>query len=132
MFTSGHMYNAIRHTPYTQSNGQGGFNYIAAGFQNQFGIETQIIASICTASFKQANRRRIIGVLHNCSSAQSTYDRRSYSSIHCHMGVGYWDTFHILFLDLCLSSQEWRVSIQITPLNRIHININRIFNKLIF
>ena len=48
MFTSGHMFNTIRHTPYAQPNGHGGFNYFAGGFQNQFGIETQIIAAICT------------------------------------------------------------------------------------
>ena len=48
MFTSGHMFNTIRHTPYVQPNGRGGFNYFAGGFQNQFGIETQIIAAICT------------------------------------------------------------------------------------
>ena len=49
MFTSGHMFNTIRHTPYTQANGRGGFNYIAGGFQNQFGVETQIVASICNS-----------------------------------------------------------------------------------
>ena len=47
MFTSGYMFNAIRHTPFTQPNGRGGFNYIAGGFQNQFGVETQIVAAIC-------------------------------------------------------------------------------------
>ena len=47
MFTSGHMFNAIRHTPYMQSNGRGGFIYVAGGFQTQFGIETQIVASLC-------------------------------------------------------------------------------------
>ena len=46
MFTSGHMFNTIRHTPYAQPNGRGGFDYFAGGFQNQFGIETQIIAGI--------------------------------------------------------------------------------------
>ena len=47
MFTSGHMFNAIRHTPYMQANGRGGFNYIAGGFQNQFGIETHIVSGLC-------------------------------------------------------------------------------------
>jgi oligosaccharyltransferase complex subunit gamma len=47
MFTSGHMYNTIRHTPYMQGDGRGGFNYIAGGFQNQFGVETHIIAGLC-------------------------------------------------------------------------------------
>ena len=51
MFTAGHMYNTIRHTPYLQANGRGGFSYIAGGFQNQYGIETQIVASICTSTF---------------------------------------------------------------------------------
>jgi oligosaccharyltransferase complex subunit gamma len=50
LFTSGYMYNAIRHTPFTQPNGSGGFNYIAPGFQNQFGVETQIVASICIST----------------------------------------------------------------------------------
>jgi oligosaccharyltransferase complex subunit gamma len=49
MFTSGHMFNSIRHTPYAQPNGRGGFNYIAGGFQTQFGVETQIIASLCSS-----------------------------------------------------------------------------------
>jgi len=46
MFTSGHMFNTIRHTPYAQPNGHGGFNYIAGGFQSQFGVETQIVAGL--------------------------------------------------------------------------------------
>jgi len=41
------MFNAIRHTPYISSDGRGGFSYIAGGFQNQFGVETQIMACIC-------------------------------------------------------------------------------------
>ena len=47
MFTSGHMFNSIRHTPFLQANGRGGFNYIAGGFQSQLGIETQIVAALC-------------------------------------------------------------------------------------
>jgi len=46
------MYNTIRHTPYTQPDGRGGFNYIAGGFQNQLGIETQIVAFLCMNLFK--------------------------------------------------------------------------------
>lgn len=46
MFTSGHMYNRIRGVPYVIPNGQGGISYIAGGFQNQFGLESQIIACI--------------------------------------------------------------------------------------
>jgi oligosaccharyltransferase complex subunit gamma len=47
LFTSGHMYNHIRKVPYVASNGKGGVSYFAGGFQNQFGMETQIIAALC-------------------------------------------------------------------------------------
>ena len=47
LFTSGHMFNHIRKVPYVASDGKGGVSYFAGGFQNQFGMETQIIAAIC-------------------------------------------------------------------------------------
>ncbi|RYP47021.1 hypothetical protein DL768_006881 [Monosporascus sp. mg162] len=44
LFTSGHMFNQIRKVPYVTGDGRGGITYFAGGFQNQFGLETQIIA----------------------------------------------------------------------------------------
>lgn len=46
-FTSGYMFNSIRKTPYVAGNPQGGISYFAPGFQNQLGIETQIIGFLC-------------------------------------------------------------------------------------
>ncbi|KAI9848427.1 MAG: oligosaccharyl transferase subunit ost3/OST6 [Sclerophora amabilis] len=46
LFTSGHMFNHIRKTPYVSGNGKGGIDYFAGGFSNQFGLETQIVAAI--------------------------------------------------------------------------------------
>ncbi|KAF3050924.1 oligosaccharyl transferase subunit ost3/OST6 [Didymella keratinophila] len=46
LFTSGHMFNHIRKTPYVQGDGKGGISYFAGGFSNQFGLESQIIAAI--------------------------------------------------------------------------------------
>ncbi|KAK7951639.1 uncharacterized protein PG986_007367 [Apiospora aurea] len=46
MFTSGHMFNQIRKVPYVAGDGRGGISYFSAGFQNQLGMETQIIAFI--------------------------------------------------------------------------------------
>ncbi|USW56054.1 Putative oligosaccharyl transferase complex, subunit OST3/OST6, Thioredoxin-like superfamily [Septoria linicola] len=46
LFTSGHMFNHIRKVPYVASDGKGGVSYFAGGFQNQFGLETQIVAAI--------------------------------------------------------------------------------------
>lgn len=47
LFTSGHMFNHIRKVPYVQADGRGGVSYFAGGFQNQYGLETQIVAAMC-------------------------------------------------------------------------------------
>jgi oligosaccharyltransferase complex subunit gamma len=65
LFTSGHMFSSIRHTPFVQANGKGGIAYIAGGFQNQFGIETQIVASICKCSVGLTNGRWTLGFYNN-------------------------------------------------------------------
>ncbi|GAB7352278.1 hypothetical protein MBLNU459_g2738t1 [Dothideomycetes sp. NU459] len=46
LFTSGHMFNHIRKVPYVSGDGKGGLSYFAGGFQNQFGLETQIVAGM--------------------------------------------------------------------------------------
>ncbi|KAI0152895.1 OST3/OST6 family protein [Xylariaceae sp. FL1272] len=46
MFVSGHMFNQIRRVPYVAGDGHGGISYFAGGFQNQYGLETQIVACI--------------------------------------------------------------------------------------
>ncbi|EXJ53954.1 hypothetical protein A1O7_09291 [Cladophialophora yegresii CBS 114405] len=46
LFTSGHMFNHIRKVPYVAGNGRGGISYFAGGFQNQYGMETQIVAGM--------------------------------------------------------------------------------------
>ena len=47
LFTSGHMFNHIRKVPYVAGDGKNGVAYFAGGFQNQFGMETQIVAAMC-------------------------------------------------------------------------------------
>ena len=47
LFNSGQMYNHIRKVPYVSGDGKGGLSYFAPGFQNQFGLETQIVAAMC-------------------------------------------------------------------------------------
>ncbi|KAB5577550.1 OST3/OST6 family protein [Coniochaeta sp. 2T2.1] len=46
LFTSGHMFNHIRKVPYIAGDGKGGISYFAGGFQNQYGMETQIVAAM--------------------------------------------------------------------------------------
>ncbi|KAF9434040.1 oligosaccharyl transferase subunit ost3/OST6 [Entomortierella beljakovae] len=43
---SGHMWNQIRNPPYTVPGRDGRPGFIAQGFQNQFGLETQVVAVI--------------------------------------------------------------------------------------
>jgi oligosaccharyltransferase complex subunit gamma len=50
LFTSGHMFNHIRNVPYVAGDGKGGISYFANGFQNQYGLETQIVAAMCKLS----------------------------------------------------------------------------------
>ena len=59
LFTSGQMFNHIRKVPYVAGDGRGGISYFAGGFQNQFGMETQIIAAIC-------KRRPFLTRLRSC------------------------------------------------------------------
>lgn len=47
LFISGHMFNHIRKVPYVAGDGKGGITYFTGGFQNQLGLEVQIVAAIC-------------------------------------------------------------------------------------
>jgi oligosaccharyltransferase complex subunit gamma len=44
------MFNHIRNVPYVAGDGKGGISYFANGFQNQYGLETQIVAAMCKSS----------------------------------------------------------------------------------
>ncbi|QPG98156.1 hypothetical protein C2857_007317 [Epichloe festucae Fl1] len=46
LFISGHMFCHIRKAPYVVGDGKGGITYFIGGFQNQVGLETQIIAAM--------------------------------------------------------------------------------------
>ncbi|KAF3492057.1 dolichyl-diphosphooligosaccharide-protein glycotransferase [Arthroderma uncinatum] len=46
LFTTGHMFNHIRKVPYVAGDGKGGISYFSGGFQNQYGLESQIVAAI--------------------------------------------------------------------------------------
>ena len=46
-FTSGHMWNRIKNAPYVAGTQNGGVTWIASGFQNQLGMESQVVAGLC-------------------------------------------------------------------------------------
>ena len=41
------MFNHIRKVPYVAGDGKGGVSYFAGSFQSQYGLETQVVATIC-------------------------------------------------------------------------------------
>ena len=41
------MWNTIRNPPFIASNQNGQPSFIAGGFQNQYGVETFIVAAMC-------------------------------------------------------------------------------------
>ncbi|KAG9251715.1 OST3/OST6 family protein [Emericellopsis atlantica] len=46
LFTSGYMFCQIRNVPYVTGNGKGGVSYFAGSFQNQHGLETQVVGGL--------------------------------------------------------------------------------------
>ena len=105
-----------------QADGRGGFHYIAGGFQNQFGVETHIIAGICMIIWlNKTDCRWSIGFRDNGSCVKSTYNTRSYKPIYRYMGMECGDSIHLLILDVCLPYQEWRLSIQVISLGKVNI-----------
>ena len=121
MFTSGHMFNSIRHTPFVTSNGRGGLNYIIGGFQNQLGVETQIVAILCKKVSREVtanNNRRFVGYCNSLACNKDTSYTESSKTIGCDMGIDSGDSSYVLPVNLHLPPQEWRISFQIVPVNQ--------------
>ncbi|KAG5965345.1 hypothetical protein E4U57_004182 [Claviceps arundinis] len=77
LFISGHMFNHIRKVPYVAGDGKGGITYVTGGFQNQLGLETQIIAAM-------------YGMLSFCTIALATKVPRMTSSKSQSVAVLIW------------------------------------------
>lgn len=56
-FTSGHMWNRIKNAPYVAGTREGGVTWVAAGFQNQLGAESQVVAGMCTLMIPPIGQR---------------------------------------------------------------------------
>lgn len=48
LFSGGHMWNQIREPPYVGAGRNGAPEWIAGGFSQQYQVETQIVAALCT------------------------------------------------------------------------------------
>ena len=117
MFTSGHMFNHIRKVPYVSGDGHGGINYFAGGFGNQFGMETQIVAAMCTllagTDFGPPTNlyRWHSGVRGHLASAQGAAHRRLEAAAASCLCLGWGLVPHVQLLAERVQDQEWRLSI---------------------
>lgn len=66
VFNGGYMYTQIRGSPYSRGDG-----YIAGGFQDQYGAETQIVAATCKSN-TTTQRPKLIRFQMACSLSQSS------------------------------------------------------------
>ena len=80
LFTSGHMFNHIRKVPYVAGDGKNGLAYFAGGFQNQFGLETQIVAAMCKAKNARTLARLIKCQTESLLSLPSPWPSRPLAS----------------------------------------------------
>ncbi len=73
LFTSGHMFNHIRKVPYVAGDGKGGVSYFAGSFQSQYGMETQVVATICKLDLVPPNVSLIVPCLPSCQTVFSPF-----------------------------------------------------------
>ncbi|KAG6001138.1 hypothetical protein E4U21_004672 [Claviceps maximensis] len=91
LFISGHMFNHIRGVPYVAGDGNGGITYFVGGFQNQLGLETQIVAAM-------------YGMLSFCTIALATKVPRMTNAKAQSMAVFIWAAAIFFIYSFLLSS----------------------------
>lgn len=57
-FTSGYMWNKIKNTPYVAVGEGGKISWFAGGFQNQLGMESQIVGVTCECIYLSVKMKR--------------------------------------------------------------------------
>lgn len=50
LFTSGYMWNKIKNAPYVQGGSNGQISWVASGYSNQLGLETQVVGGMCKSA----------------------------------------------------------------------------------
>ena len=121
LFTSGHMFNHIRKVPYVAGDGKGGISYFAGGFSSQYGLETQIVAAMCSpllvaytldASLIAYRRNPFLCNYSSCNES-SSHDRPQ-EATDCCLCVGWSDFRHVQLFTERVPSEKWRISFSST------------------
>lgn len=50
LFTSGYMWNKIKNAPYVQAGPGGKVSWVAGGYSNQLGLESQVVGALCEST----------------------------------------------------------------------------------
>ena len=136
LFTSGHMFNHIRKVPYITGDGKGGITYFAGGFQNQFGMETQIVAAMCKpllfshpqsppiSSELTPDHRRNPLLRNHLPRPQSTSNQRRPHPANRRHNLGDRPLRHVQLLDECLQGQEWWIPVLDTSFLDSHCQLS--------
>lgn len=119
LFTSGQMFNHIRKVPYVAGDGHGGISYFAGGFQNQFGMETQIVAAICKfGPFSVGVGATVLTFLrcrsllcNNRACIESPTDGGCQGTASRCVDLGGCSVHHVQSAPQCFQDQEWRLSV---------------------
>jgi OST3 / OST6 family, transporter family len=121
LFTSGHMFNHIRKVPYVSGNGRGGISYFAGGFSNQYGMETQIVASMCKSlghsvcldAYKVLRCSPLL--LNNRPGSESPPDQGPQNPTSSRHYLELRNSRHVQLPYERFQSQEWRLSVLASP-----------------
>lgn len=54
IFTSGYMWNKIKNAPFVQVGQDGRINWIAGGYSNQLGLESQVVGALCEFAWAES------------------------------------------------------------------------------
>ena len=109
-------------------DGKGGVSYFAGGFQNQFGLETQIVAAMCTYCpfypglrilvFCRADGvgvRWYLGLRDDLARAQGPAYGGSALAADRSVRLGRSDFGHVQLFAECIQGQEWWISLLVAP-----------------
>lgn len=130
LFCSGHMFNHIRGAPYMGGNGRGGVEYFAGGFQNQFGLESQIVGAMCMSSLSLLCCKRSWLTLHrwspvtrdHCLGPQCAKDKGPEDTADCRVCLGRRHLCHVQLPAERLPHEERWISVLAAAILEVALN----------
>jgi hypothetical protein len=127
------MWNRIKNAPYIGVSQSGHVSWIAGGYQNQLGVESQIVGVTCKfvgrrlrkrpcgVTKKQESRltnRRLARILHHRSNSIRTLSNIRYKTTSRRLPMARGPHFRLLLLVQVVQDEEWVVPIRTLVLGK--------------